>query len=158
MRIREIRLTIGATASSRTAESDGGRANGGTTWIRWTNDVDQEEGNPAGKRAERATDEVTHIESGPLPRPCGGPTRREPQQGAALMKCSTWDVGLDVHPSTTLATVRQSSGKAIARSVLPTEEAALLLPHAPATASAPPEPASGRSATPTRSRRAAGAP
>jgi hypothetical protein len=42
------------------------------------------------------------------------------------MKCSTKYVGLDVHQSTTLATVRQSSGKTIARSILPTEEAALL--------------------------------
>jgi transposase len=42
------------------------------------------------------------------------------------MKCSAKYVGLDVHQSTTLATVRQSSGKIIARSVLPTEDAALL--------------------------------
>jgi hypothetical protein len=42
------------------------------------------------------------------------------------MRCSAKYVGLDVHQSTTLATVRQASGKIIARSVLPTEEAALL--------------------------------
>jgi hypothetical protein len=42
------------------------------------------------------------------------------------MKCSTKYVGLDVPQSTTLATVRQSSGKIIARSVPPTKEAALL--------------------------------
>jgi hypothetical protein len=42
------------------------------------------------------------------------------------VKCSAKYVGLDVHQSTTIATVRQSSGKIIARSVLPTEEAALL--------------------------------
>jgi hypothetical protein len=35
-------------------------------------------------------------------------------------------VGLDVHQATTVATVRDSSGKIIARSILPTEEAALL--------------------------------
>jgi hypothetical protein len=35
-------------------------------------------------------------------------------------------VGFDVHQATTLATVRESSGKIIARSILPTEEAALL--------------------------------
>ena len=34
--------------------------------------------------------------------------------------------GLDVHQATTSATVRESSGKIIARSVLPTEDAALL--------------------------------
>jgi hypothetical protein len=38
------------------------------------------------------------------------------------MRCSTKYVGLE----TTSATVRESSGKIIARSVLPTEEAALL--------------------------------
>ena len=42
------------------------------------------------------------------------------------MKCSTKYVGLDVHQATTSATVRESSGKIIARSILPTEEAALL--------------------------------
>jgi hypothetical protein len=42
------------------------------------------------------------------------------------MRCSAKYVGLDVHQSTTLATVRQASGKIIARSVLPTEEVALL--------------------------------
>jgi hypothetical protein len=42
------------------------------------------------------------------------------------MKCSTKYVGLDVHQATTVATVRESSGKIIARSILPTEDAALL--------------------------------
>jgi hypothetical protein len=42
------------------------------------------------------------------------------------MKSSTKYVGLDVHQATTVATVRESSGKIIARSILPTEEAALL--------------------------------
>ena len=42
------------------------------------------------------------------------------------MRCSAKYVGLDVHQATTLATVRQSGGKIIARSVLPTEEAPLL--------------------------------
>lgn len=42
------------------------------------------------------------------------------------MRYSTKYVGLDVHQAITLATVRQSGGKIIARSVLPTEEAALL--------------------------------
>jgi len=42
------------------------------------------------------------------------------------MRCSTKYVGLDVHQATTVATVRESSGKIIARSILPTEEAALL--------------------------------
>jgi hypothetical protein len=42
------------------------------------------------------------------------------------MRCSTKYVGLDVHQATTSATVRDSSGKIIARNVLPTEEEALL--------------------------------
>jgi transposase len=42
------------------------------------------------------------------------------------MRSSTKYVGLDVHQATTIATVRESSGKVIARSILPTEEAALL--------------------------------
>lgn len=42
------------------------------------------------------------------------------------MKCSTKYVGLDVHQATTVATVRDSSGKIIARSILPTGDAALL--------------------------------
>ena len=42
------------------------------------------------------------------------------------MRCSTKYVGLDVRQATTIATVRESSGKIIARSILPTEEAPLL--------------------------------
>lgn len=42
------------------------------------------------------------------------------------MRSSTKYVGLDVHQATTVATVRDSAGKIIARSILPTEEAALL--------------------------------
>lgn len=42
------------------------------------------------------------------------------------MKCSTKYVGLDVHQATMLATVRDSSGRIIVRSILPTEEAAVL--------------------------------
>jgi hypothetical protein len=42
------------------------------------------------------------------------------------MKCSTRYVGLDVHQETTAASVREESGRVIARAVLPTEETALL--------------------------------
>jgi hypothetical protein len=69
---------------------------------------------------------LTHIESTPPAAVPRSRTTREPQQGAALMRCSTKYVGLDVHQATTVATVRESSGKIIARSILPTEEAALL--------------------------------
>jgi transposase len=41
------------------------------------------------------------------------------------MKRSTKYVGLDVHQATTVASVREQSGRVIARCVLPTEEAAL---------------------------------
>ena len=42
------------------------------------------------------------------------------------MRCAAKYVGFDVHQATTLATMRRSSGKIIAQSILPTEEAALL--------------------------------
>ena len=47
------------------------------------------------------------------------------------MKSSTKYVSLDVHQATTVATVRDDSGKIIARSILPTEDAALLEFFAP---------------------------
>lgn len=42
------------------------------------------------------------------------------------MKRTTKYVGLYIHQATTLATIREASGKIIARSVLPTEQAAVL--------------------------------
>lgn len=42
------------------------------------------------------------------------------------MKNSTKDEGLDVHQATTVAMVRDDRGRIIARSILPTEESALL--------------------------------
>jgi hypothetical protein len=42
------------------------------------------------------------------------------------MKRSTKYVGLDVHQATTVASVREQSGHIIARTIVPTEEAALL--------------------------------
>ncbi len=42
------------------------------------------------------------------------------------MKRTTKYVGLDVHQATTVASVREESGCVIARSILPTEEGALL--------------------------------
>src|SRR5437867_3378834 len=49
-----------------------------------------------------------------------------PQQGAALMKRRTKHVALDVHQATTLASVREDSGRVIARSILPTEAPAIV--------------------------------
>src|SRR2546428_2866183 len=50
---------------------------------------------------------------------------RGPQQGAALMKRTTKYVALDVHQATTSASVREESGRVIARSVLPTDGAVI---------------------------------
>src|SRR3989442_9674942 len=50
---------------------------------------------------------------------------RGPQQGAALMKRTTKYVALDVHQATTSASVREENGRVIARSVLPTDGAAI---------------------------------
>jgi transposase len=47
------------------------------------------------------------------------------QQRAALMKRTTKYVALDVHQATTVASVREEGGRVIARSVLPTDGAAL---------------------------------
>src|SRR2546430_5258907 len=50
---------------------------------------------------------------------------RGPQQGAALMKRTTKYVALDVHQATTSASVREESGRVIARGVLPTDGAVI---------------------------------
>ena len=42
------------------------------------------------------------------------------------MKRSTKHVALDVHQATTMASVREDSGRVIARSILPTEAPALV--------------------------------
>jgi hypothetical protein len=47
-------------------------------------------------------------------------------QGAALMKRTTKYVGLDVHQATTVASVREESGRLIARKIVATEKDALL--------------------------------
>jgi len=43
------------------------------------------------------------------------------------MKCMTKYVALDVHQATTVASVRGEGGRVLARTVLPTEEAAVVL-------------------------------
>ena len=42
------------------------------------------------------------------------------------MKCMTKYVGLDVHRATTVASVRAEGGRVLARTILPTEEAAVV--------------------------------
>ena len=69
---------------------------------------------------------LTHIESTPLAANMESTTTRVPQQGAALMKRTTKYVALDVHQATTVASVREESGRVIARSILPTEGPALV--------------------------------
>jgi hypothetical protein len=49
-----------------------------------------------------------------------------PQQGAALMKRTSKYVALDVHQATTLASVREESGRLIARTIVPTEGSAMV--------------------------------
>src|SRR6266568_4739261 len=69
---------------------------------------------------------LTHIESTPLAATMELSKTHGPQEGAALMKRSTKHVALDVHQATTLASVREDSGRVIARSILPTEEPAIV--------------------------------
>jgi len=68
---------------------------------------------------------LTHVESAPLAVTMESTRTRDPQQGAALMKRTTKYVALDVHQATTVASVREESGRVIARSVLPTDPSAL---------------------------------
>src|SRR5438876_10050775 len=68
---------------------------------------------------------LTHVESAPLAATMEVSNRHGPQQGAALMKRTTKYVALDVHQATTVASVREESGRVVARSVLPTEGDAL---------------------------------
>src|SRR4030067_2997642 len=51
---------------------------------------------------------------------------RGPQQGASLMRRTTKCVALDVHQATTLASVREAGGRVLARTILPTEELAIV--------------------------------
>src|SRR6266581_7622818 len=68
---------------------------------------------------------LTHVESAPLAVTMESTKTRGPQQGAALMKRTTKYVALDVHQATTSASVREESGRVIARSVLPTDGGAI---------------------------------
>src|SRR5207245_7106922 len=74
---------------------------------------------------ERVGCRLTHVESAPLAVTMESTTTRGPQQGAALMKRPTKYVALDVHQATTVASVREDSGRVIARSVLPTDGGAI---------------------------------
>src|SRR4030067_3798385 len=51
---------------------------------------------------------------------------RGPQQGASLMRRTTKCVALHVHQATTLASVREAGGRVLARTILPTEELAIV--------------------------------
>jgi transposase len=68
----------------------------------------------------------TDIESTPLVGTMDLRRNHESRQGAALMKRTTKYVALDVHQATTVASVREEGGRVIARSILPTEEPALV--------------------------------
>src|SRR5712692_723868 len=68
---------------------------------------------------------LTHVESAPLAATMESTKTRGPQQGAALMRRTTKYVALDVHQASTVASVREESGRVIARSILPTDGVAL---------------------------------
>src|SRR6267378_3643503 len=68
---------------------------------------------------------LTHVESAPLAATIESTKTCGSQQGAALMKRTTKYVAFDVHQATTVASVREESGRVIARSVLPTDSGAL---------------------------------
>src|SRR5438093_12902497 len=68
---------------------------------------------------------LTHVESAPLAATIESTKTCGSQQGAALMKRTTKDVAFDVHQATTVASVREESGRVIARSVLPTDGGAI---------------------------------
>src|SRR5439155_5106290 len=68
---------------------------------------------------------LTHVESAPLTATMESTQTRGPQQGAALMKRTSKYVAWDVHRATTSASVREESGRVIARSVLPTDSAVI---------------------------------
>jgi len=70
--------------------------------------------------------QLTDIESTPLAGTMEVRPSHGSPQGAALMKRTTKYVGLDVHQAMTVASVREESGRVIARSVFPTEEATIL--------------------------------
>src|SRR5260370_22897335 len=85
----------------------------------WHTELLRRGAGPAGPRC------LTHVESAPLAVTMESTKTRGPQQGAALMKRTTKYVALDVHQATTSASVREESGRVIARSVLPTDGAAI---------------------------------
>src|SRR5258708_36398690 len=81
----------------------------------------------SGQRPGRcSTTPLTHVESTPLTATMEVSKRHGPQQGAALMKRTTKYVALDVHQAMTVASVREESGRVIARTVVPTEAPALV--------------------------------
>ena len=70
--------------------------------------------------------QLTHVESAPLGDTMELSKSHGTHQGAAIMKRTTKYVALDVHQATTTSSVREGSGRVIARSVLPTEATALV--------------------------------
>jgi len=69
---------------------------------------------------------LTDIESTPLAGNTKSTKTRGTQQGAALMKRTRKYAALDVHQTTTSASVREEGRRVIARTILPTEESAIV--------------------------------
>ena len=84
---------------------------------------------PSGRRepidASPAVCHITDIESTPLAGTTKSAKTGRTQQGAALTKRTPKYVALDVHKSMTAVSVRASSGRVIARCMIPTEQAAI---------------------------------
>src|SRR5258708_5361266 len=80
----------------------------------------------ASHHSEHAHPKLTDIESTPLTVTMEASSNHGSRPGAALMKQTSKYVGLDVHQATTLAEVREDSGRVIARCILPTERTVLL--------------------------------
>ncbi len=70
--------------------------------------------------------DLTDIESTRLAGTTRSMKTRGNQQGAALIKRTTEYVELDVHKSTTLASVCDEGGRVFSRSIVPTEEPAIV--------------------------------
>src|SRR5438876_4881254 len=90
----------------------------GIAWLGWAGGVQAIDDLRSGCR-------LTHVESTPLVATMESSRTHGPQQGAALMKRTTKYVALDGHQATTLASVREESGRVSARSILPTDGPAL---------------------------------
>src|SRR6266571_855965 len=132
------RVAMAEELDNRLAFTDGERVAFGPWWFeqqatanyhvrRATNEQCGRQGTVLDLREaiEHQGSRLTHVESAPPAATIESTKTCGPQQGAALMKRTTKYVAFDVHQATTVASVREESGRVIARSVLPTDSGAL---------------------------------